>query len=393
MGTWVSRGVYGVLGVLALGLVALVGVSVVETALVSNNSTGDASSPGGSSNVADNSSVGDHSTPDGSTGMFINYRASALNSFVDVGCVTPSGGHISGYVNTYQGPDDSYNNAVTFSGAVPVGSTCTVSETIQANYWDFITYTDTDTDPALTVGSTRTLELHEGDNYVTFSHDYEPLQRVPLRVDLTLTGDPAPAASLFRVRWRCDFEGTTTANGLEDFTGTLFALGSQAVGEECQVRVTPLDNFENWSFTPRQNVAVSGNELMKIPFTLDYFDPSLYEPTKLRIKVEVDAPDGMDPSMTFDILCDNGNQGFATIAPYPGAFTDGAAVFSLAPTRPITNCTVHGGFGLPSAVGWDRRVDGVCGSDAHVAISAGTTKTVTFSNTWVEPYVAQCTAQ
>ncbi len=347
--------------------------------------------------MADGSSVGDHSTPQAASSLFLNHSAAEFFSGLSVECVRPDGTDSYWvYYNSWEDP--LYNIAVPPGAPFPAGTVCKVTESIFPTPWNFKVFTDTDSDSTPVAGVSREIVLHAGDNFITFTSEDLRTPTADIYVDVTYTGDPVDTSRDFRLAWRCTIDrqgGTfTTANEVFSTSDTSFVLADRQIGETCDVTVSPYDymgQIYQWTWTPTTTVEVTDQQDIGLSFIMDFFDPSLHGPSELEVTIEVDAPAGEDIDTRIEIQCPGAAQGVAALN-YPADFTNGVATAQIYPTKSVSDCLVTEYYnvngGLPAA--WDQRVGGVCGNQKYVTIYGDSKSSITFSRTWIEPYVAQC---
>lgn len=388
MGKWFKKSVYGVLGVLGLGLAIMVGMTAVETALVSHSATANQSSVGFSSSVGEHSAVGDHSTPSNHGDLIINHSAGAFNSRLTVSCREPDGTPLW-FAQNYSWAQ-AKSIRIDSSNAMAIGTECTVTEQVQGNYWDFSIFTDTDADSTIVPGNVRTFQLHAGDNFLTLSHQYDPLPRINIIVDVDFVGDLPPDGEKFLLLYICNFDTTQTAAATIPVTGNTGIITGRVPGEKCTVGISPEpDDKSNWIWSHQTLVDVEGTEDIHVPFTMDYLNPEHEHLSRLEIKVEVDAPEGITSPMGVDFIC-GPNDGPSGPIEWPFGSVNDSLLIPVNPDRHVSSCTVWitGGAGQRDL--WDTRINGECTYQKNITIYADQTSSVTISQSYVAPYVAQC---
>jgi Domain of unknown function (DUF5979) len=214
-------------------------------------------------------------------------------------------------------------------------------------------------------------------------------------IEVSRTGDTAPAGSSFNLNWTCrvsqtDF--TQTASGGEvPFTGTQLVIGDRPIGEVCAASMNALgDDSRFWKITNSGAVTVTDTVTVIVPVTADYTDPLQFAPSYVDINVVVNSPGIDPPSAQIYIECDSEIYPFDDVFDDPSDWADGDVLLTLYPDKQTSTCDIQVAFDNGDDPYWDQRVEGKCGDAASVAIISGETSTVTFTQTYVEPYVKRC---
>jgi hypothetical protein len=221
-----------------------------------------------------------------------------------------------------------------------------------------------------------------------------------LIVELEITGDPPPGGTTYSASWQCRYPGQSLPDastqyrtiGTDVATGTQLVLGDYPVGVECYVSVSVYPTLDtNWLLENAGRFPITNSGPITVKRSADFLDESLYTPSTIEVVTELSpAPPGVSPASEVHITC------YSSDTPDVVEFFDifaqrGTTTFSVYPRTDATTCELQEYIVFGNFLLWDQRVDGVCGLEKVFQLtSEPSTNSVTFSKTYVEPYIRQC---